>query len=50
MAAKISEYDSVMFAKSEEMKALKALMAEEKGELDALEEHFAKVDANNAQR
>jgi hypothetical protein len=50
LAAKIGEYDTSMSAKSSEIKALKALMVEEKAELDALEEHFAKVDANNAQR
>jgi len=50
LAAKVAEYDAAMFAKADEVRDLKALMAEEKAQLDALEEHFAKVDANRAQQ
>jgi len=50
LAAKVGEYDTSMTAKSSEIESLKQLLVEEKAELDGLEEHFAKVDANNAQR
>eukprot|EP00615_Pteridomonas_danica_P003147 CAMPEP_0114343138 /NCGR_PEP_ID=MMETSP0101-20121206/10359_1 /TAXON_ID=38822 ORGANISM="Pteridomonas danica, Strain PT" /NCGR_SAMPLE_ID=MMETSP0101 /ASSEMBLY_ACC=CAM_ASM_000211 /LENGTH=275 /DNA_ID=CAMNT_0001477665 /DNA_START=380 /DNA_END=1207 /DNA_ORIENTATION=+ len=50
LAAKIKEYDDAMFAKKAEIVALKTAMAEERAELDNLEEHFAKIDANNVQK
>lgn len=39
-----------MFEKKAALTALAEITAREKAELDSLEEHFAKVDSNNAQR